>query len=1044
MNNVAGTVEIALGIFNGVDTELSASDLPAGLSPDCSDVAFLPGSVFTRPPLQRLDTLGTTVQAVYAKSYTKPNGQVSQFRCYADGGMYLDGVRVGGTKAGNRFFAHEAFGRLYIAISDGLHGADVPLQLNPDGSLFRVSQDGPGGAVSLANYSLGQVALSSLTRANNSVTAVTSAPHGLIVGNRAEVSNVADASTGIVSIAINNESLPDVATVKTLQPHGFVPGDTIAILGVQQVVVGGGLTNYSIANGVATVTTLTPHELTVGTDVVVTLGPNGGPRVLPVTTTLSATQFTIVTGDADNSGTVGSVYLQWPEQSGQTFSIVATTASTFQIAVQYNDGTWNTGTVTFPWNGDFYVASVPDASTITYSQSGPDNAIDASGTLTPEGQITAGVHKCVCIFQTKEGYLTIPSPVVTFTTSGGGYVQVSNIPIGPSNVVARILAFTGADGGKYFYLPVPAQINGQIIGTSTVVNDNTTTSAIFDFSDQALFAAAAIDIPGNNLFRQEILGPCLGFFSYAGRMLAWGERNKIQQFRNMGFEGGYYAGEPNRPLGWTLTDALGTLGTSGDYGVAWTFGTGGVAGAISQGAFQDDDGIAILSPQTQYSFRGWATGTITAEVYSPTVGSLATATFTANGFGEADFSAKTPVVIPADTVIRVYADAGVSIDELEVIYTSNPYRLTARVSYEDNPEAFDGVTGVLGPATDPHPVFGMEERRDTLCILTNGPDGSLYETEDTASGEPSTWELRHVSSKCGLISVWGAAKFEDWFCWASDTGLRIFDGGTVDKISQEVQTWWNSFNTAAWQFTVVANDPYTRRMYVSSVTGEAVVNNSLYVMDYRELNSAGALSGSGALHISMQGGKVITSDLNRKWCKWSITANHCGVVSLASGGAVMTFCGGTGGTLADAARSAVYTLDEGVASGVDADYGAFWATSYYSSYFFVSADEAQAKQLGQHRLLHTFLTLNVSGNGAITVTPLLNDTAHAGKTMRAVPLSLAPYYDVEYGLNLSADRIAYRIGCQPTAGGTLAGFSLSSLILALRTHPYSPIRGRNS
>src|SRR5258708_2721105 len=138
---------------------MQATDLPAGLSPDNSDVAFLPGSVFTRPSLKRLSTVGTTSQVVYATTFLKPDETVSQLTFTADGKMYQDGVQFGSTRAGNRFFTCNAFGKTYIATSDGSFGADVPLQLTPEGYLDRVSQDGPGGAPTLSNYSIPQVAL---------------------------------------------------------------------------------------------------------------------------------------------------------------------------------------------------------------------------------------------------------------------------------------------------------------------------------------------------------------------------------------------------------------------------------------------------------------------------------------------------------------------------------------------------------------------------------------------------------------------------------------------------------------------------------------------------------------------------------------------------------------------------------------------------------------------------------------------------------------------------------------------------------------------
>jgi hypothetical protein len=1153
--NVTGCTEIPLGVFGGNNLDMQATDLPMGLSPDNGDCAFLPGSVFTRPSLHRLLTSGEGSQIVYATTYLRPDETVVQLTFDAAGRMFADGVQFGATRAGNRFFTCNAFGKTYIATSDGSFGADVPLQLTPEGFLDRVSQDGPGAPPTLSNQSLPAVALVTgsssaavaivamtpinpeqvqvgsgnqnewnggyqppvyetyytslliqtatahglvvnesvsivgnslynsgsfyvtfvdsasfqfevafysqsgavgtggtvtavaalLVRNNNQVTATTATPHSLRSGYQVAINGVADASQSITKIVVNNETLPGVATITTPVDHEFVPGDVISIAGVTATTVGGSITAWVVSANSATVTMASNHGLTAGTSVLVEFGTLGlTPRIIDSVPSLNTFTFPIQWVDGD--GTTGTVQLPWPVASGTQFTISATpTPTTFQIQFNFNDGTWTSGSIGFAWDGTFFVTATPSPTSFVYSQPGPNNSVQSgTGTATPVGQMSPGTHKCVCIFQTRTGYLTGPSIPVTLSAGGSQYPLAARIPIGPSNVIARILAFTGANGSNYFYLPIAPQLNGQIIGTSTVVNDNVTTSAVFDFSDEALFAGTAIDIPGNNLFNLQVLGPCLGFFNYASRLMAWGERNKIQQFLNMGFEGGYYADAPNNPLGWNVAGLDGTL-TSGDYGQAWT----ATSATISQSAYQDRFGIAIIQPNTQYTLRQWVNGTSIVTISSVSTGFTTSATVSGVGaFAEAKFSVKTPVTIPADLIITISQDGTTTHDEIEIIYTLNPYILTAKTSYVNNPESFDGVTGILGPTADPHPVLGMEERKDVLCLLTSGPQGSLYETEDTPSGEPATWNIRHIAAECGLISVWGVAKFEDWFSWTSDTGLRIFDGSNVEKMSQEIQPWWNSLNPGAKQFTVLANDPYTRRVYVVAATGTETVTNEMYVLDYRDLNTSSLLANAGTLRIGYSG-KVVTTDLTRKWSPWSMTMNYCGLLTLSSGEAVMAFCGGTGVSLADPANSSVYELAEGVIDGIDQDYGAFWFKSTYPTYFFISADDAQQKQLGVHRLQHDFLTMNCTGVGAVFVTPNLDRMGNTGKSTRALAVTEDLARDLEFGLQLAAERISYRVCCQPAGpqpapANAPAGFRLSSMTLAVKTHAYSPIRGRNS
>lgn len=1029
MNNPTGTTEVAIGVFGGLNTDITPTDLPQGLSPACENVAFLPGSVFTRPPLKQASTIAAEGQIVYVFSFRKADGSEVVLQFGAKGGIYANGTKIGQTQAGNRFKAISMFNRAYIAISDADHGADIPLQY--DGiNLDRVSQDGPGAAPVVNNLGIDLVSLVSLNRASNAVTASTSAAHGLLPGYQATIQGVTDQVIGgsVQSVVIDNTSLPGLATVTLASAHGLVPQDYITLSGVQNTQVGGGIASLHTSNGTATLTTNTPHGLQAGANIVVVNkdGNSGQSRVAAV---ITATQFNYAASGIYDSGAGGTVTLIWPDNNSsgsQTYQIqTVPSATSFTIPLDYASGTWQGGTVTFAWNGTFFIETVPSLTSFTYSQAGPDGSA-SGGAVTPAGQIAAGTHQCVVLFQTRTGFVTAPSPRVTFVASGGQYLHVTGIPTGPSNVTKRILAFTGTNGADFFYLPVAPQLNGKPSGTSTVLNDNVTTEMLLDFSDIALFNGLGIDIEGNNTFRQVVLGPCLGFYPYAGRLFAWGERNKVQSLLNMGFEGGVTAA--NQPLGWQISG--GGVLTPVTGGLAWLPNAGTT---LSQPAFQDQYGVAILEANTQYTFRAKVFGAVSASFYSASQGTLATATIAAQGFGEAVFSAKTPAVMPSDTVLRITSPTASLLDELEIYYTDNPYLKTARVSYEDNPEAFDGLTGLIGPANDPHEVRSMYVRRDVLHLLTDGPNGALYETQDTASGEPATWSVGLIAAKCGSISVWGDAQFEDWQIWASDTGLRIHDGGTVEKISQEVQKWWDSFNPAAQNLTVVKNDPYLRRVYCLAAVDSATTANSTYVMDYRELNTAGALSSSSPLKVSYTG-KVLTTDLTRKWAPWTTALHYCDLLGDGDS-AVMTFCGA-----GSVSKGATYTLLEGAVSGMDDDYGPF--SSSYATYYMLSPEEAQQLKLQPHRKLFTYLTANIAGVGAVVVTPYVEENT-PWRSSRPVPLKSLNAFDVQVPLNISADRASFTVTAKPLASSTQSGFRLSGITVALKDHPMSLVRGSN-
>ena len=82
-----------------------------------------------------------------------------------------------------------------------------------------------------------------------------------------------------------------------------------------------------------------------------------------------------------------------------------------------------------------------DAHLDRVSQVGPGEG-PAVADATAAGNISPGVHQCSVVFVTRQGYWTAPSPPVSWNAAGGQKVNVTNIPIGPSNVVQRLLAFT--------------------------------------------------------------------------------------------------------------------------------------------------------------------------------------------------------------------------------------------------------------------------------------------------------------------------------------------------------------------------------------------------------------------------------------------------------------------------------------------------------------------------------------------------------------------------------------------------------------------------
>jgi hypothetical protein len=639
-------VDVPLSLFGGMHCGANPADLPEGLSPDNQDVAFVPGAVFSRPGLSRLFAVPVSgaPALVYAKTYIQPDGDPLTLFMDANGKIYTEDVaenpgvytQLAQVTAGLSAQSASAFGREYIAISDLLHGQWPPLQY--DGTnLDRVTQDGPGigpvcsniapATASIANSGPGTVYnIATLTPSDpvthtnphwgdytvyTSLTVVTTAPNAIALGTVMAIAGVTPSSfnrTSTVPTAILNSTtfkLPyysalltggaggtatvqnpsltrtgNIVTAITAAPHGFQVGWQVQIA-IASVTIGGGIASISRdGNGVVTVTTTTPHGCPIGADIAiigVTSTVQSFNGIFPIASVLTPTSFTYSQGGAaEVGGGSGNV---------QDYLI-----------------------------GTFFIQSIPSATSFTYQDIGPNDLTNATGTATIIGQISPGRHGVVQMFLTRQGAITKPSPPVFFDANGAQQMLVQGLAIGPPNVVARIIGLTGAGGDNYFVIPSIPQVGGQITGTSSLVPDNTTTSVVLDFSDNTLFAGIAIDQIGNDLFDQRVLIAPLGFYSYASRLICWGDYNTIQNLLNMTLAGGYTTS--------TFTAVAGSGSNSGS-GVFWTNpNSAGSAsayadvsltpGQISQQLFSEIFGLAVTGTPQQIaaSFQYYYTASI--------------------------------------------------------------------------------------------------------------------------------------------------------------------------------------------------------------------------------------------------------------------------------------------------------------------------------------------------------------------------------------------------------------------------------------------------
>ena len=1055
-------VQIALTNWGGLVTEVPPMNVPEGASPDNQECMFRPGAVGSRPGFKKIfaDSVGT-VTFTYGKTYVDPLNVVRNLYLASDGTLYVEDQPpqvLAGVTPGMYAKSVTAFGREYIAISDGLHGQEVPLQY--DGTfLDRVTQDGPGGVPDIESVMIPTTNLASVggvmqDRTNNIVTAYTDAPHGLKVGYQAQIYGVTPDPTAVIdSLVIDNDNNPGVATLvitPALSPapsFQFAPGEFVVIIPPIPKLVAT-IVSMSLQGGIVVVETTAPHLLQAGASITIDgMAHTPFNTAYTVASVTGPQTFTAFQSDADaTDSTTGNVRINWPFASQQFEIVAAPGINTFQIAISYSNGSWDSGEVHFPWDGTFYVASVPNPTTFTYQQYGPDlQNISSPGTVTPKGQAAPGKHQMQVLYLTRQGYTTIPGPPVKFIANGNQYLHVSNIPIGPPNIVARILAFTGADGSEFFYIPVPAQINGQVVSTATQVNDNSTTDVVLDFGDPTLFAGLDIGTIGNDLPSQMILDSCLGFGFYGDRLIAYGMRNRIQNLFGMSFDSGAFPTTPTLPTGWTAggSGAGGSL-AAGHFGRGWQFSG---AGSIRQTFYLDPYGAPIATPNRKYTFRAWLKGigaTATLRISSATTGFVSSASITGDSasgsWKEADFSLPMPPAIPIDMTLTLSGSGGL-IDEMSVIYQENPY--LDRVlfgSYVNNPEGFDGVSGKFGPSDDTHKIMDIAVIRGALYLLTRDPAGRLHATVNNGTTEPAGWSVSEVGTMCGALSTFGTtisqgddatgAGGEQWMAWASSTGVRMFGGDQPWKISQEIQITgvnqfgWSDIVESAATTIWALNDPTHRVMYfglpigeVSSPLVDATAPTVIYSVDYKDLDTAYEIAQASPYHDGR--GRLVTGYMGRKWSPWHRPMNSAALMARGDGVQLPVFMGGNGQTPGEAAGFGnVYLL---ASQCSDDDYGQFFP--YYTTYFFANHELEAALGLGGQRKLLQFFQFvaqipegSTATSGHVIVTIYQNNLTNPWPITFARDLKAEQDFDIETpGGNPEAQRFAIKFAWFPGA-----------------------------
>lgn len=1019
----------------------------------------------------------------------------------------------------------------WMVFSNLLAGTDIPRHVT---NLDRISQVGPGAPPTIVGASSG-TNVYTIAASPNGLTQPPAGPPALYTGHFQAVNwssgpfstspgnvltifyrNLADFPTPSPDLFVGGAVYIDMTSapftgltgtyIVTSLGQGFPPHNsgsprwyfTVQVNQVGNTFVGGpGTATGSFQPSLTTMTLTTPAAINVGDMVTVAgAGAAGYDGTWTILASLNGGQYLITsTSLTSNIATYNytiigaSPAITANEQitvTGCTNGPIVNGTSIFNVS-NTNVDTAGVGTFTVVLNGANVISAPETGNAIVsgtifqfdpgLSNLGPgiNNIFGNSGggTATIGGALTAGIRQAVTIFVTRNGLQTAPSPPVIFETSGSANkLQVSNIALGPPNVLARIVAFTGANGGNFFWIPTPVTVQGAgqpTTYTSTVISDNVTTQASFTFTDAVLLAATAIDIEGNDLFNQIEIGSPAWNIPYAGRMFYGLVNNQVQNFLNLTFDGGYLPNENGvaTPLGWVVdpTDSGngGQVTVSSRFGNSYTIAnstgsTQSIYGHISQSAYQDFYKVPIILPNFTYSIRatvrsqtGAASGFLTMELFSANLGvtfgrlslPLNSLTTSFQIFTGPILDSPFLTQVPVDMVFEVYAfnipdGVSVEVDRIEIFPDNQPVLNTNLVaSYIGNLEAFDGVTGNLGVGEENNqPAIGAFVNYDILYILKSN---SMFSSQDSPNNEPSNWTVREVSNKIGTCGINAYDYGEEWAVTACRAGLYMFNGGEPIKISQEIQPTWDALNWKYGSTICVRNDTVNRRIVIMApmatpnqwlpdapVNANPTIPNICLTMNYKELNSSHELAERGPIKISYSG-KLISWDLSRKWSIWQIPANYADFVVRPDGSAPLMFC------------QANDIISQQIA-GLLTDNGVP-INSRYTTYGFVKPEQEQqfGPLLGDQRKLAKYCVLNVSGQGKMQV--------------RLLPNSLTPTYPyvVPGGVTLTNPSQNNREMPLNVLGNYMfadfstddidSAFQLSEVKLTMKKDPHSPIRG---
>lgn len=1014
-------VDVPIEQFGGYVPAMPPTLLPPGASWNCQDVEYPMGAVCTRNGLSRVLDIGGTVSqgesnSIFGiKTYTTPTLLNRTMIWDSAGNLVKEGPQGTlslvtarpGVGASLRYQSTTIFGREYMAFYNAAGGFDLPRQFD-DTNFDRVSQVGPGRAPSAVDENfLLTLGAGVLGASMIGTFAILASPAGL-------------SQTGFL-VTVN---------LASIGAQGSSP-----VIGDKFIIAGSGVAGYN--NG----------------------GSNPANWVVSNVISPVCFQFVAISAGLASSGG-GTVQFAWavfttvggavnPTTNINVIGIQVTVAT---VGVAGYNGTWGSRTGMFVPGATGFIANIGSFGL----------AASGGGSALPIGNILTGLHNVSVAFITRQGYITRPAPWSFWNAGGGKRVVLNGIPLGPGNVVARLLIFTpvisaGAVTGTFYSLPNGSPV---IAGSTMMISDNTTTGTIVDFQDSVLQGGFQAEY----LYSQLELGEPSFVGGYNSRLFWLGERAKIPNFNNLSFAGGF---ENNGiPMGWSPGASFAGGGANNNPAQAdWeatyqiTGNGNAIAGQIFQSAYFDSLGVPIVSPATAYGVRFRLAagpgiqanaGSITVQLSSNSLGLLQQFSVLAanvpvfNGQGFQEFSGQIiaanilPGAVPVDLILIVSATGNMTngaviwIAGVEIYPINNPVNYSVvRASHAFNPESYDQVTGQI----QIRPSDGQQIRAG-ISMRNNyyfGKDHYLCYVTDDGINEPSSWPVNEVSATIGICGPNAVDSNEEWFVFAERSGAYICWGSDPVKISQEIdhdasaqggRVTWQSINWAAAYTIWVRIDRTRKRILFGVPINGATSPNFVFMLDYQWLEGASDIASSPMVTYSSFTGKILSHGRGRRWAPWSIMSPAMGYVE-RSDGTVQPFFGngGNNSRIYQQMDNHVQLSDDGLA-----------INSFYNTYYCPSPMDEQMLKLTVDRKLLGGLKWSARGAGNMLLSIVKDNTT---TNLRNYALSINPLGDGERVVNLQSERFSASFGTDAVG----AWFQMEKFMFKVKRSATIPLRG---